>query len=237
MNQIADPRPLMAVFCFALAACSSSPATKPAATPAVDPQMAALQTSMTELLERLDVMNDRISRLEKAAEERPVVGVPGATSTMAMPVVKPRPAEAGVATPKPVTPKTQRALTNAQVADAYRNAIVLYGKNRMQDARAAFQQVFDSDQSGELADNALFWIGETYYSAGDYNNAIRYYKRVVEEYSDQNKAPDAMFKLALAYEKTSDLAMARATLQQVIARYPYSSPAASAKSELNRIKY
>jgi tol-pal system protein YbgF len=130
-----------------------------------------------------------------------------------------------------------RALTAAKIADAYRNAITLYGKNRYPEARAAFQQVFDADASGDLADNALFWIGETYYAANDFNNAIRFYKRVADEYGDQNKAPDAMYKLALAYEKTSDLALARTTLQQVIARYPYSAPAASAKAELNRIKY
>jgi TolA-binding protein len=60
---------------------------------------------------------------------------------------------------------------------------------------------------------------------------------VVNEFSEQNKAPDAMFKIALAQAKTGDLALARRTLQQVIERYPYSSTASSAKAELQRIKY
>ena len=128
-------------------------------------------------------------------------------------------------------------LKAAGIADMYRNGIVLFGKKKYPAARAAFQQVFDADASGELADNALFWIGETYFAAADYNNAIRFYKRVADEYGDQNKAPDAMYKLAVSYEKTSDLALARTTLQEVIARYPYSAPASSAKTELNRIKY
>ena len=84
---------------------------------------------------------------------------------------------------------------------------------------ARFQAVFDSDPAGDLADNALFWIGETYFAAGDYTNAVRYYTRVVNEFSDQNKAPDAMFKIALAQARTGDLALARRTLQQVIERY------------------
>jgi tol-pal system protein YbgF len=215
------------------AACGSSSGTKaaPVTTPA-DPQIANLQASMTELLERLDVMNDRITRLEKASEE---------SGGQAPPPVQTPPVHTS-----PVQPSTAAAtrrtgeapvLHAATVADTYRNGIVLYGKNRFPEARAAFQQVFDADPSGELADNALFWIGETYYSAGDFNNAGRYYKRVSDEYGDQNKAPDAMYKLALTYEKTGDLALARTTLQQVIARYPYSAPAAAAKSELNRIKY
>ncbi|MGZ8852051.1 MAG: tol-pal system protein YbgF [Thermoanaerobaculia bacterium] len=204
------------------AACGSSSGTKtaPVTTPA-DPQIANLQASMTELLERLDVMNDRITKLESGGQAPPPVQTP--------PV---QPSTAGAARPggAPVLP-------TAQIADTYRNGIELYGKNRFSEARAAFQQVFDADPSGELADNALFWIGETYYSAGDFNNASRYYKRVSDEYGDQNKAPDAMYKLALTYEKAGDLALARTTLQQVIARYPYSAPAAAAKSELNRIRY
>lgn len=183
---------------------------------------------MTELLERLDVMNDRITRLEKTSEER--------AQQSLVPAPRGEGARRADEGRRPQT-TTAPAVRSANIADTYRNAIVLFGKNRFADARVAFQQVFDGDPSGELADNALFWIGETYYTSGDYNNAIRFYKRVSDEYGDQNKAPDALYKLALAYEKTSDLVLARTTLQSVITRYPYSAPAASAKAELNRIKY
>ena len=60
---------------------------------------------------------------------------------------------------------------------------------------------------------------------------------MVNEYPDENKAPDAMLKLALAYGKSGDLQMARTTLEGCIKKYPYSGPAASAKVELQRIKY
>ncbi len=232
----------LAVVALVVAACATKPpAPAPAtATPAVDPQIATLQASMTELLERVDVMNDRITKLERASEER----------AQAKPLLPPgeggrRPDEgqasrlspAAARHPLPAGEGKTPALKAADTAALYRNAMVLHGKGRFAEARAMFQQVFDADPSGDLADNALFWIGETYYAGGEYNDAIRYFKRVVDEYGDQNKAPDAMYMLALSYEKTSDLALARTTLQQVMARYPYSAPAASAKSELNRIKY
>ena len=66
-------------------------------------------------------------------------------------------------------------MQNAAIADNYRAALILFGKGRMADARAALQQVFDADPSGELADNALYWIGETYYAASDFSNAMRTY--------------------------------------------------------------
>ena len=128
-------------------------------------------------------------------------------------------------------------IVGAKLAEDYRQAIMLFGRGKHADARRAFQAVFDSEATGDLADNALFWIGETYFASGDYTNAVRHYMRVVNEFADQNKAPDAMFKIALAQERTGDLALARRTLEQVIERYPYSSTASSAKAELQRIRF
>lgn len=223
------------------AACASKPdATGGPAAPAGDPRLGELQTSMTELMERIDVLNDRVARLEQAAEQR----VPATASTNQSAVQPPatRPADAPLLGSAPSARQTpagvaSRAVVNAQVADVYRNAIVLFGKNQLAASRAAFQQVYDSDPGGDLADNALFWIGETYFAAGKWSDAARFYKRVADDYAEQNKAPDALFKLALTYVKTGDLMLARTTLQDVVKRYPYSSTAASAKAELNRIKY
>jgi tol-pal system protein YbgF len=219
---------LLVAAMFAAACGSSAPdQIAPTVTPARDAQLTELQTSLTELLERMDVMNDRISRLETVA------------ANSAAPVPAPARAAESSAQRQQVQPQPQpqRALVGATIADQYRNAIALFAQNRPRESRTIFQQVFDSDPSGELADNALFWIGETYYAAGDYQSAMTFYRRVSEEFGDQNKAPDALFKMALAHEKTGDLMLARQTLQSVISRYPYSSPASSARAELNRIKY
>ncbi|HET7711798.1 MAG TPA: tetratricopeptide repeat protein [Thermoanaerobaculia bacterium] len=210
------------------AGCASS---QPAAPSPAETRLVELQTSMTELLERMDVMNARLTKLEESRATATAVS-PAAPAPAPAPV--PAPARPGADTG---APKVSRALAGAQIAERYRGAIVLYGQNRFEDARAAFQAVFNADSSGELADNALFWIGETYFAASDWGNAMSYYRRVAQDYSDQNKAPDALYKLAVALIKTGDLALARQTLQDVISRYPYSAPAASAKAELNRIKY
>lgn len=205
---------------------------------AADPRVTELQTQLTELLERIDVLNHRIAQLEEtgAASAAPAV-------TAAHPVQSPTtrsaaaapPVRAGVATQPQQTP--QRAVVSAQIAEEYRQAIIMFGRGRHADARKAFEAVFDADPSGDLADNALFWIGETYFATKDYTNAVRNYMRVVNDYSTQNKAPDALFKTAVVQERTGDLALARRTLQQVIDRYPYSSTASTAKSELERIKF
>jgi tol-pal system protein YbgF len=213
------------------------PVTLPQAAP--DPRIGELQTAMTELLERLDVMNSRLARLEETGAA--VAAAPTVPTPPVQPQIRERvratPRETNVETPATTEQPMQRALVGAKLAEDYREAIMLVGRGRHAEARRAFQQVFDSDPAGDLADNALFWIGETYYAAGDYTNAVRHYSRVVNEFSDQNKAPDALFKTALAQARTGDLALARRTLQQVIERYPYSSTASSAKAELQRIRF
>lgn len=216
------------------AACSSGSGGKASAPPAAPPpdaRLAQLQTSMTEMLERLDVLNDRMTRLEQAQAEQQVAS----RRTPNAPAPAPPPVLGGG--PLSVAPAPSAAVLGAQIADVYRSGITLFGSSRLAESRAAFQKVLDADPRGELADNALFWIGETFYAGGQFQEAMKYYTRVTREYSDQNKAPDAMFKLALSYEKTSDLGLARKTLEEVISKYPYSTSAAAAKAELKRIKY
>jgi tol-pal system protein YbgF len=214
------------------------PDTAPAASPATEARLAEMQTSMTELLERIDVLNARIARMESIQGEARVPQTP-ARAIEPAPVPAPRSVEPLPPAPGPAraTPPVSGPLRSAAIADTYRAALILYGKGRMPDARAELQHVFDADPSGELADNALYWIGETYYASGDFSSAMRAYERVTKEYPEQNKAPDAMFKIGLTFEKTGDLGMARKTFEETIRRYPYSTAASSAKLELKRVKY
>lgn len=210
------------VFCVFVAACASSknsndvpsivppPQPVPPAAPPPDQRIDALETSMTEMLDRLDVIDERISQLENALPQQ---------------------------APAAAAPSAPAQNPSVNIPDSYKRALILYGEGKHDEARAAFQKVFDANPSGMLANNALFWIGQTYYAAGDYANAIRYYQRVIREYPDKNKAPDAMFKLGLTYVKTGDLAMAKQTLEECIRRYPYSEAASSARGELKRISY
>ena len=225
-------RAAIVLLAVGLAACSSSrskddePSTIPPpqpVSPSTDARINDLQISLTELLERLDVLNARIARLEASQGEQ------RAASSERVITQNPVPAPRKEAKPQP--------LQTAQIADQYRKALMLFAQGKHADARAAFQQVFDADPSGQLADNALFWIGETYFAAGDFKNAMRYYARVTNEYADQNKAPDAMFKTGMVFEKIGDLGMARRTFEECIRKYPYSTSAASATAELKRIKY
>src|SRR5438477_9882140 len=133
-------KPGLVIICLLAAACSSSrkaddePTTVPPPTPtesstqALQSQVANLQTSMTELLDRLDVMNARLARLEGGAP------LPSAATTQ--PTPPPRAAAPHETKPAPVA--------SADIAESYQRALMLVGQGKQTEARAAFQQVFDA---------------------------------------------------------------------------------------------
>ncbi len=215
-----------------LASCSAQ-TEDPSVIPPPAPQsrtseaaMAEVQVTLNELLDRVEVMNARIQRLESQSVQ------PSEVSSRRGP-------EASSSATSRVPPPSDRSpqLDPSAMSEQYRNGITLFAKGRLDDSRAAFQQVYDSDPGGELADNALYWIGETYFVVGKFVDAMRYYRRIIVDFADQNKAPDAWLKTGLAQVKQGDLVLARKTFEELIAKYPYSTPASTAKHELKRIKY
>lgn len=215
---------------------------RPAAAP-VDPRVSDLQVTVNELLDRIEVLQSRVVELERREPAQPVARTtssPSPSPSTTAPAVASRPpAPQPDASARPASRAAQPAarLQSGQIADRYREALTLFGKGALDQARAAFQQIFDSDPAGELADNSLYWIGETYFTTGKYGEAIRIFERIEADYADQNKAPDAIYKIGAALAKQGDLTLAKRTYERLIEKYPYSTPAAAARVELNRIRY
>src|SRR5437763_1895583 len=115
----------------------------PASSEANDARLRELQTSMTELLERIDVVNDRLAKLEAAQADLTSSSERRVAERSVEPAPVPfRPSQPIAAAPAPrpaPTPATARMPApppaRADIYTQYRNALVLYGKNRWADAR------------------------------------------------------------------------------------------------------
>src|SRR5687767_6071964 len=124
---------LLAAAVILCAACASSQDPGSALPPppaAADPRIGELQTAMTELLERIDVLNDRMARLEES-------GAAGSQPAVAQPVAA-QPAERRRAESPPLHQEpqpVQRALVGARLAEDYRKAIMLFGRGSHGEAR------------------------------------------------------------------------------------------------------
>lgn len=84
----------------------------------------------------------------------------------------------------------------------------------------------------DLAVNAAYWIGETYYAEKAYEKAILHFEEIIQKYAEQPKVASAMLKQAMAFEASGDKATGNLLLQRVIERFPLSDEAKKAKQML-----
>jgi len=88
----------------------------------------------------------------------------------------------------------------------------------------------------ELADNALYWEGECRDAVKNFSKAIATFQRVIGEYQDGSKVPDAMLKTGYAYLSVGDRENARIYLKKVVKNYPFSPAGTKAEMMLKKIK-
>jgi tol-pal system protein YbgF len=117
----------------------------------------------------------------------------------------------------------------------YDNALKAYSKANYPTAISRFEEFLKAFPSSDLADNAFYWIGESYYGKEDFERAIASFLKVLDRYPNGNKVPDALFKIGLSYIQLNDAQRAREFLTRVMDNYPFSDAARHAKTSLDRL--
>jgi len=103
------------------------------------------------------------------------------------------------------------------------------------EAISAFQAFAKNYPASGLLDNAQYWTGEAYYVTRDYEHAARSFRAVGERWPNSRKAPDALLKLGYTQIEQKHLTDARATLEQVVERFPGSDSARLAQDRLKKL--
>ena len=103
-------------------------------------------------------------------------------------------------------------------------------------AREQFTRFLDQHPKHELAANAHYWIGETYYSEKNYESAILAYQDVIKNYPGKEKVVAAMLKQALAFNEIKDAKSAKFVLKKLIEGFPKSEEAKKARVILKDMK-
>jgi tol-pal system protein YbgF len=117
----------------------------------------------------------------------------------------------------------------------YDSSLAAYRAGQYQEARAGFEDFLKRYPKSDLADNAYFWIGESYMSLNRYEQAIIAYQAVVKKYPKGNKVPSAMLRQAMAFVEIKDETMAKLILQKIIKNYPKSNEAKIAQTRLKNL--
>jgi len=116
--------------------------------------------------------------------------------------------------------------------ELYRRGDALYHRRDYTGAEQALRAFLRLVPGSPRADNARYWIGETYYARGLYREAIVEFTRVVNEYPRGNKAAHALYKIALSHERLGEGSLARVNLEALIGTYPESDVAPLARERL-----
>lgn len=186
-------------------------------------QLAGVENQFRETKSRMNALDDRSRRQEPSKEQ------PKQTEKKPEEVKKePAPAEAQPAKPAATTSGSSKAKYDA--------AFKLYNAKKYKEAREKFEAFIKEFPKDQLADNAYFWISETYYSEKDFEGAIVAYESLLKKYPNGQKTPTALYKQALSFIEIGDRKSGKVILEQVIEKYPKSQEAGKARSKIHELE-
>ena len=138
---------------------------------------------------------------------------------------------------KPVTPAASAVVAAKPASDQalYSEAKKAFDEGNVQAARKGFEQLIADYPQSPHADNAQFWIGETYYRDKWYEKAILEYQKVIEKYPSGNKTPAALLKQGLSFLNIGETNNARLVFKELVAKHPSTNEASMAKQKLESL--
>ena len=119
--------------------------------------------------------------------------------------------------------------------DNYQAAFELLKEQRYEPAAMAFQQFLISFPDSQLADNALYWLAESYYVTHQFENALTQFQGVISRFPRSRKVPDALLKIGYSNYELHRWDAARGSLRRVQGDYPDTTAARLAEQRLNRM--
>jgi tol-pal system protein YbgF len=118
----------------------------------------------------------------------------------------------------------------------YQTAFDMISARRYEEAGAAFQTFLAQFPTSPLADNAQYWLAETYYVRGQFDTALPEFRKVLEEYPQSAKLPDALLKVGYCQVELGDNSAARTSLQEVMRQFPDTTAARLASQRLSGLR-
>ena len=102
-------------------------------------------------------------------------------------------------------------------------------------ALLGFRQYVEAHPAAELADNALYWIGECYFSQRNFRQAIQEFSQVQTRYPGSERMASVLLRKGIAHLNLGESSQAMILLSDVVGRYPRSDEAILAREELEGI--
>ena len=131
--------------------------------------------------------------------------------------------------------KNRRTLSNIQVGSSerqnrflpegdakvqYQHAFGYLRKREFQKAELALKEFLNANPNDQLVPNAMYWLGETYYTQGKYEDAAEIFISGYERHSGSSKTPDNLLELGLSLLKLDRRGDACLAFAQLLSEFP-----------------
>jgi tol-pal system protein YbgF len=119
---------------------------------------------------------------------------------------------------------------------AYDQAFQALKELRYADAAEDFQSFLDQYPNSDYADNAQYWLGESYYVTRNYDIALTAFQNLLDNYPESPKSPDALLKIGYTHYELEQWDSARAALTQVQENFPDTTLSLLAENRLRSMR-
>jgi tol-pal system protein YbgF len=214
---------------------------------------ASLRAQIDELRDEVRGLRGRLEELEHALRQKPASGEMGekpresqlarledanAQLTQRLARVEEHlKLETVPAAPKPESKIRPESSAKAPSEDElYHRAKQAFDQGSTAQARRGFEELIQRYPNSANADNAQFWIGETFFREKAYEKSILEYQKVIERYPKGNKVPSALLKQGHAFLALGDKVNSRLLFEELVRKFPHSAEAKLASDKLKEIR-
>ncbi|MCG3119795.1 MAG: Outer membrane protein assembly factor BamD [bacterium] len=132
------------------------------------------------------------------------------------------------------TQLTAAPATSASFSRGYEEALSKFYSKRYNEAIEQFNGLVAQFPDHPRVSNCVYWVGEAYFGAGNYQEAANTFTRVLD-YPRSLKRDDALLMLGRAYAQLNQKDSAREAFNRLLTEFPSSEFAAKAQEWLNKI--
>ena len=188
----------------------------------------SLQAQLEQIAEQNRFLDSRLEEIS-----RHLLNLPTQLRLTSSTAVSSPPA-ANKAGPADTTAADQRSQFPGSVRlyeSAYQDLI----KGQHEQAREGFMLYLRFLPQGELADEAQYWIGETYNNEGQVEKAMQAFQNLISSYPESDRVPAAMFKLGNYQISLGQANTGKKTFEALIERFPQAKESHLAQLRLQEL--
>jgi tol-pal system protein YbgF len=219
-------------------------------------RMERLQQDLQELRGEMEVQTHMLKDMQRRQREQ-YLDIDRRLQQLENPSASGAPVTAGGAatTPPPITtapvyvpPRTTPPAQKPPVAPVpgsmeqigeqaeYDTALAVLREGRYPEAAQAFKKFLADHPGSTYADNANYWLGESYYVTRNFDKAQGAFQNLVDTFPQSPKVSGSRLKIAYIHYENKDWAAARKELTALVSEYPDTTVSRQAQERLQRMK-